>query len=278
MVHKVIAPLSVAILQPIFLLVRLASPFYKDQMSARWGLNGSFFVAYSLGIAGLATAFTSITPALEGRDTVSNLHLKTGHGIAGLTFFICMHCLLPFLLIVSSRVKRAHHDIVDLPEDRGNPEHPVSSMSMEKTLPNSEIVRSASQSLYDTSPPASPRPRTNSWGPSSIFRRSPDGRMSTDSESSSVGPQRGFEVVNRPTRIRRTSGSWPQSQSAENSSHQPRTLGDIDWLQRRRTLNAVVSYTVDIWVILILLRGNLIMLYLRRIERNYCPPQQPRML
>jgi hypothetical protein len=247
--HKILAPLSIALLQPGLFLFCAASPsYYKDHLPVRWALYGTIFVAYALGFAGLVTSFTGISSALTGNGSSTNLHLKTGHGIAGLVFFICMYGLLPGLLVVFSLAKRMRHSTEDLMSDGGKPEHTVSPVSMEKIHPNSEPARSASQSLHGISPPTSPRPRTNSWGPSSVFRRSPEGRLSSDSDSSSIGPSRGFEVVNRPTRARRASGGW-LTHSAENSSPQPiaRSLGDIDWLQRRRSLNAVVSYMLLIY-------------------------------
>ncbi|KAF9462635.1 hypothetical protein BDZ94DRAFT_1219539 [Collybia nuda] len=242
LVHKVLSPLSVAIFQLAYLLIRLLSPSYlEDHILIHWVVTGVVLAAYALGVAGLAMAFTGITRTTGGHRNTADLHLKTGHAISGLILFIGVHGLIPVLLFIASRIRGSHHNPGGLVDDDSKPNIPVSSLSMEKAHPNSEAMRSPSQSFHDMSPPASPRPRTNSWGPSSIFRRSPDGRRSTDSESSSLGPHRGFEVVNRPTRARRASGGWPQPHSAENYSQQiaARSLGEIDWLQRRRTLNAV---------------------------------------
>jgi hypothetical protein len=231
-VHKILAPISLAVFQPIYLLIRLLSPFDNGSGLPIRHISSALFllVAYTLGIAGLATSFTTISASdpASGRPP----YLKTGHGIAGLVLFVCFYGLVPGLFIISLCSKRSH-----VQNDKHEADRTASRDSREKL--DSVAGPSTPHSLHNTSPPSSPRPRTNSWGPSSNLQ---DGWLSSDTESlGSAGPSRTFEVVNRP-RARRTSGSWPIPQG-ENKSQQPtiRSLGDIDWLQRRRRLNAVVS-------------------------------------
>jgi len=70
-----------------------------------------------------------------------------------------------------------------------------------------------------------------------MMYRSQEERPSSDSESArSPSPKRGFEVVNRPSRMNKASGSWLAVPFAGGTSDR---LRDIDWLQRRRSLNAV---------------------------------------
>jgi len=64
--------------------------------------------------------------------------------------------------------------------------------------------------------------------------------VSSDSDSvTSASPQRGFEVVNRPSRRQTGRGSPLNIEGTSAALPAPRNLGEIDWLLRRRSLNAV---------------------------------------
>jgi hypothetical protein len=165
--------------------------------------------------------------------------LKTGHGIAGLIFFVCLYGLAPGLFVIFLGFKRRDNLVGRVQSEKHEVDRAASPGSPEKVDSNVEFPSATPRSVGDTSPPASPRPRTSSWGMSSNLH---EGRLSSDSESfNSAGPMRTFEVVNR-TRTRRTSGNR-LIPPGEYTPHQleSRNLGDIDWLQRRRSLNAVVS-------------------------------------
>lgn len=232
-VHKILAPVSLAIFQPVFLLFRLGSPSDNGiGPLIRHVSSALLFVPYALGIASVAISFITIS---TGPASLSSPHLKTGHGVAGLILFVWFYCLVPGLFILAMCFKRRG---VIMDRVRNTKHKAEKAASPDAT---SEKLDSAStpHSVHNISPPSSPRPRTNSWGPSNNLQ---DGGLSSDSESfGSAGPARTFEVVNRP-RPRRTSEGWPIS-PGENAL-QPvssRSLGEIDWLQRRRRLNAVAS-------------------------------------
>lgn len=271
-VHKILAPVSLAVFQPVFLFFRLLSP--SDNGSGlHFHLVSSallLLVAYALGIAGLVTSFTTISTFGPAFDRP--LDLKTGHGIAGLVFFVCFYGLVPGLFIVFLRFKRSGVLEGHVQNDIHEAERVTSSDSPEK--PDSVVGPSTPHSVHNPSPPASPRPRTNSWGPSSNLQ---DGWLSSDTESfGSAGPLRTFEVVNRP-RPRRTSGSWLVP-PGENTLHQltSRSLGDIDWLQRRRSLNAVVSREllfVQSVITFLFFRENLTMSSVKHTGHTYHQPQ-----
>ncbi|KAF8076371.1 hypothetical protein FPV67DRAFT_1664652 [Lyophyllum atratum] len=236
LVHKVLAPVSLAIFQAAFLLFRRASPLYQKQGSDIKNVSASVvlaLVAYSLGIGGVATSFSDISTLHP--SATSGLHLRTGHGIAGLIFFALLYVILPGLIVLHVRCTRARPSMQDSASEKTNPARVASPAATETyDWPSS---RSAPHSIHETSSPSSPRHRTNSWGPSSMMHRSHEGRMSSDSESlRSPSPSKGFEVVNRPSRQRKPSGSWLTVPLAEGSSNR---LRDVDWLQRRRSLNAV---------------------------------------
>ncbi|KAF8231918.1 hypothetical protein L208DRAFT_1274765 [Tricholoma matsutake] len=234
-VHKILAPISLAVFQPIFLFLRVFSSSDNGSGLPIRHVSSALLllIAYGLGIAGLVMSFTTISAS--GLESGHSPTLKTGHGIAGLIFFVCLYGLIPGLYIIFLCFQRSGILLGYVQCGKHEAERTACPDSHEKL--DSVDEPSTPHSIHNTSPPSSPRPRTNSWGPSSNLQ---DGWLSSDSESfGSAGPLRTFEVVNRP-RTRRTSGSWPVP-PGENLLQQPtsKSLGDIDWLQRRRRLNAV---------------------------------------
>jgi hypothetical protein len=224
LLHKLLAALSLIILQAIVLIFRnpIRSPF--TYICVAGGLG-----AYGLGVAGFVLAFStiSISSALDA-TLPSSPHLHTAHGIAGLVFFLCLYVFAPLWLLISastSRLRSPPRGPHQSPSDQGptNSVIVAEEKSDQITGPSS---RSAPQSIHDGSPPSSPRPRTQSWV-----------GFSSDTESVTCGVPRGFEVVNRPPRLRQTSGNTGPAEIPRPAS---RSLGEIDWLLRRRSLNLVV--------------------------------------
>ena len=248
--HKLAAPLSVALLLPAILLVRLALPAAKvarpidSKGFLVYSASAIAISAYGLGIAGLVTSFTSVRSTISvTKRSASNPILKTGHGIAGLILVVALYIVVPSLYLLSFfRSTRWHSqkEAVDRSEAAASR---ANSVDTAEKLASSTAPQ---QTQYPPSPPASPRARLHSWGGSSFWlsRRSREGRVSIDSESMhSAGPQRAFEVVNRPARIRRASINglaYPNIEIYQRVPVVPRSLGDVDWLDRRRSLNAVV--------------------------------------
>jgi len=254
--HKVLAPLSLALFLPAFILFRSYSPPFNNHERSPQHIAVVYFsgllilVSYGLGLAGLAMSFTSLslTPSfssiLSKRSSPANDFLQTGHGRAGLAFFLGLYGIVPLFCLLStfssrfSSTSRASAEAEK--EDEGEQTTAASIDTAEKL--RSRTARSASQSLHTMSRPSSPPPRhrTHSWGPSTLWRPSHERRVSSDSESvSSASPQRTFEVINRPNRVRRPS-SGMLSVPGEPRGIPLRGLGDIDWLQRRRSVGAVV--------------------------------------
>ncbi|KAG6919442.1 hypothetical protein DXG01_006325 [Tephrocybe rancida] len=233
--HKVLAPVSIAALQAAFLLFRHVSPLYQTGHPSIQAVYGSAILtvlAYGAGIAGCVIAFTSLS--FQGLSQRGSMHLRTGHGIAGIVLFSLLYVALPGLLLLYGYHTR-RSALVDQSHEKDDQTRSFSPEVIETyAWPTS---RSAPQSVHQaSSPPSSPRVRTNSWGPSTIMQRSQEeGRMSSDSESArSPSPKRGFEVTNRPSRTRKTSLlALPLSEVSSDR------LRDMDWLQRRRSLNAV---------------------------------------
>lgn len=228
--HKLFAPLSVLLAFPALLLYKLSFP--PSSGVTRFPALFISVVAYGIGLAGIITSFTSISrppSALAKRSSSSNI-LKTAHGQAGLAMFVGFYGLLPLLHAFSTFFY--HWRRVDAPltdEPKGSAEKLAATTS----------AASPSPSLLNPSRSGSPRPRTQSWGPSSLFRHSHEGRLSSDSESNlSSPPQRTFEVLNRPPRRHPDHLTIPSS-SGDSSQRSPRGLTEVDWLQRRRSLNAV---------------------------------------
>ena len=243
-VHKVLAPISVALLLPPVVCFRMTlSTFTGYRLSERqlhWFFTSAIvaIVAYALGIVGLALSFASISSTTRS----SPLILKTSHGQAGLALFLCLYGVVPVLFLIRYLVTRTTSE--DGKSGRTDPQ--VNSIS-EKPGSIPGPVGSATQSAFN-SPPPSPPGRPRSLGPT--FRaRTTEGGVQSDTESiTSSPPHRGFEVLNRPPRHRRLSGGWAQVYP-DSSQQQPlslRSLGDVDWLLRRRSLNAVVRIIIHV--------------------------------
>lgn len=243
--HKLLAPLSLAILLPSLLLLRLALPPAQshrptDRNLALFYLSAILaLAAYGAGVGGLVSSFTSMssTVTITKRST-SRTVLSTGHGVAGLALFIALYVMMPFLYLfhLCCSSSRSPKEV--------SQEAITSPANFTDTAEKLAAYTATQHSHY---PPSqhSPRARLHSWGGSSFLlgRRSREGRTSTDSESMhSSGPQRAFEVVNRPARIRRSSANglaYPNIDVYQRVPVAPRSLGDVDWLDRRRSLNAV---------------------------------------
>ncbi|KAJ3769522.1 hypothetical protein FB446DRAFT_747720 [Lentinula raphanica] len=245
-VHKILAPLSIALVSSGMILGRAFSPFFNTQVFTVRSMaihTLTLLVCFGLGIAGLVSAFlsissTSLNSGLSRRSSSStSLHLHTGHGIASLVFFIALWGVFPLLWLLSRYAERSS-------KSKGSIDEGLTPDKQQTTsIDTAEKLKSTQSRSRTPSRPSSPRQRTHSWGPSILWRPSTDRRPSSDSDSnSSAGPQaaltvnapvpeppRSFEVVNRPPRVRRT-----QMDRTPVSS-----LRDIDWLQRRRSLNTV---------------------------------------
>ena len=240
LLHKVLAPLSLVILFPILLFFRWKNLAVKVELTPERRVYMAvsfilFFGAYGMGLAGLVLSFTTID--ISNTLLTQNIHLKTTHGIAGLSFFLVLYGLVPFLYLASA-LFGPHPSISDQSQSRTTP----NSIDINEKSDALPLQSSLSPSVHNTSPPSSPRPRTVSWDAYNTLRPSTDEGLSCDSIPSAT-PQRGFEVVNRPSRSRKASGTWPTSDSFPGSP-QPlpttRALGEIDWLLRRRAVHAVV--------------------------------------
>ena len=240
LLHKLLTPLSLVILLPILLFFR------STKTTGEVGLTPErrvfmvisvilAFGAYGVGVAGFVLSFTTISTT----SFAQNPHLKTAHGIVGLALFLVLYGLVPFIYLASALL--GYHPSVS---GRGQSSEvvPISMGTNEKSdaLPPQGRL---SPSVHNTSPPSSPRQRTQSWDAFNALRPSTDEGLSNDSTASAT-PQRGFEVLNRPNRSRKASGTWPTSDNTPGLSQTlptTRALGEIDWLLRRRAVHAVVT-------------------------------------
>lgn len=229
LLHKLFAVLSLVILQAVILIFRnpIRPPF--TYYYAAGGLG-----AYGLGVAGFVLAFLTISVSPEEPSTILH-HLHTIHGIAGLIFFLCVYALVPLSMLVdgfTSRLRGSSQNAFCGSRQTGGsdlgPMHP--DIVVDEKSEHITGNRSAPQSLSNVSPPSSPRLRAQSWGPF-------EAGMCSDTESVTSGIPRGFEVVNRPPRPRRASENIVPAEIPRSAS---KSLGEVDWLLRRRSLNLVV--------------------------------------
>lgn len=229
LLHKLFVPLSLIILQVIILIFR--NPIRPP--STYYYLAGGLG-AYGLGVAGFVLAFTTISVSPDIPSTILS-HLHTVHGVAGLIFFLCVYALVPLLMLINASTSRlrgsSRKAFRGSHQTGGSDPGPVRSDIVVDEKPEHIIgSRSAPQSLSNISPPSSPRLRTQSWGPF-------EAGMCSDTESFTSGIPRGFEVVNRPPRLRQASGNTVPAEIPRSTS---KSLGEVDWLLRRRSLNLVV--------------------------------------
>jgi len=144
-----------------------------------------------------------------------------------------LYGLLLLLTVLHASTKRSKHDELAT-EGEESRKRADSDVTEKDQLP---------RSAQTPSPALSARRRTQSWGPSS-WRKVREDSLSIDSGSAELADlppaQRTFEVLNRPARTRRASGSR-LGVPLTNISHPTgsHSLGDLDWLNRRRSLTAV---------------------------------------
>ncbi|CAL1700948.1 unnamed protein product [Somion occarium] len=249
-IHKALAPVSIAILLPAIVLFRLSS-FSLSQPDAP-GLGLSFFfasivggiAAFGIGIGGLASAFTSITlNSSIAKRASSSLNLQTGHGRAGLALFVALYGVVPALVAISLCIKvrrnggvsslslsngRSRFNSSEAPEKRMDSPAPPTNAASEETSAADDRSQSRER-------------RARSW---SSFGwpggRHSAGHMSEESVQDAAGSPSGrsFEVTNRPQRTRHASVHSLAAFAEYNRPGQNRNVSDGSWLDQRRSLTS----------------------------------------
>ena len=245
--HATLASLSVALLLPAVILARLASPSstYKALLLMSAAIT---VVAYALGLGGLVTSFTSVSStSVTQKRSLSSLALGTGHGRAGLALFVALYGFIPVLYLLRESRSRTLRGFLNKHPSGDRSQSPLDSIGMTEK-PSSTDANAASCSIGHLNAVATPqtpqRPwpghmlwsgsRTRDWaGYTGTVGTESSASIAPDTSMAPTQPSRGFEVVNRPQRVRKPS---------TNVSHYSRgsALRDVDWLERRRSLNAVV--------------------------------------
>lgn len=251
-IHRILAPLSIALVLPMIIVYHLSSPSLKspaepsrNPLSLPIVLVSSFFII-GLGIAGLITSFTSISyDSSAVKRERSSLYLRTGHGIAGVALAAAFYVAMPirFLLPLFMRYRL---------DRRNSP----SRYEAEKSAVRSPVLSTTILGgPLDHQPGSANHSRSqSSTGLLQFWKRSIDRSTSNDVDGDEFGvrdppfplpqPSTGFEVVNRPKNAQRAS-SHSMSGLLDHSpprmgTHIPMRLGDISWLNRRRMVNTVV--------------------------------------
>jgi hypothetical protein len=234
--HKILSPLSTALLLLATVLYRI-SPLLESQDGSRITVFASAaiaLVAYAAGLGGLASSFAGTIPTSAlGEHSPSGVNLKTAHGQVGLALSVALYVSLPILLffVWSGQRRRASAEGHDqaLPMDKSQSHHGP---------------RASTPSSHQSPTPMSLSPLAHLQSWSLWPQRSYETPVSNDTESiDSAEPQRGFVVVNRPARSRHMSEHSAAAMSLNSSNHNRAlpNLRDMDWLERRRHLNTVVS-------------------------------------
>ena len=247
-VHKALAPISVAILLPAILAFRLSSPSTVAPAASDHRLGLYYLsmvlslVAFGVGIGGLASAFTSIslTTALAKRS--SSINLTTSHGKAGLALFAGLFGVVPILLIISAW----NSPDSDGSTIRGRYRANSGELAEKAGLYPGRISspQPTTNGLEDAAPEER-RQRTRSWHTLNPWPANRSARRSSESgldAVSSPSTLRSFEVTNRPTRARQASAHSLAAFADARPSHATRNLSEMSWFERRRSLNTVVSF------------------------------------
>ncbi|EAU84773.2 hypothetical protein CC1G_00292 [Coprinopsis cinerea okayama7 len=242
--HKLLSPLSLALLFLSAFLFRFFDLSFHGSTSQRLYtlfLLSFTIASYTLGIAGFVLGFTSLSFITSDREERSAPHLTTSHGLISLVFFALLYAATPVILLCSYLSRQPKQTLSDT-QSQASALRNLSPSPTEKTEPiRRESSHSPSPSgLY--SPPMSPRSQSAILQSTSNPPRRSLEALSTDGESIMSGsPRRGFEVLNRPARTRKHSETWSTSLGHGSPPPLPssRSLGEIDWLLRRRSVNAV---------------------------------------
>lgn len=268
-VHKLLCPLSISLALVATILARLSAPSIHQSPGSTERRAAFAYVAipagvvaYAIGVAGFAISLTSTTRSTSGlqrRDgTSADTFLKTVHGQAGFALFLGLYGLVPAfalgLWLARWRTKAPPARPVDDDTNRNDPDEAGAVGAGEKELSGMRRAVSPAQSAPDVHSTESSildrRQRAHS-GPG-LFPGWTGRDASEGSEHGRETPTKGFEVVNRP---RRASGGMALY-TPKDIFHRPRTeivrsLSDISWLERRRSLGAVVR---DLYCISVVLR------------------------
>ena len=207
----------------------------------------------------------SSSNTLKKRST-SGFILKTGHGQAALIFFIGLYAALAafFILTVTQKSSTVEAEAASERPDNSRKDSQETGFTFNGTAreKNGTVRRASSPSPapdQESLPPESPdTPGKRSMsilGGHFFSRRRNVGeridRRSSESgrDSMSSGPSRGFEVLNRGNRKRRLSANGLNGYPSEPVV--PRSLSDLSWLERRRSVAAVVSHLIALSLCLI---------------------------
>ena len=257
-IHKSLAPISLALLLPTVIFYRLSlPPTSSPPLPFSFGLRCTsmliLFVAYGAGLAGLVSSFTSISTSgsksgsLSRRAMSSSTILKTTHGQVGLALFISLYVLIPLLYLASLlrwRMFASQKDIVGKIRaerscaDSTDTAEKLNSLKVAADTTQQGVVRPPAT---PSSPGHTPRRHLGLW-----FRNK-DVKAPSETASESESPvQRTFEVVNRPNRARHPSSSGTPTfyEHPHRSSTMPRNLSELSWLERRRSVNVMVRSKV----------------------------------
>lgn len=247
--HKILAPLSVALVLPVILVQRLFSPSLKSSPEPPPSpslvpiLLIPGFAAFGLGIAGLITSFTSISydPSLIKRAE-SLLYFRTRHGIAGVVLAAAFYVAVPIIFLFSLFMRRLSGKRHLLPRDEAE------KLGARSPSPSTLVL----DGTIDHPPSISHSRSQSSTGLLQFWKRSMDRSRSSDTDGDEFGVRdppsprqaKGFEVVNRPRHTQRAS-SHSMSGLIDHGPDRvggyiPMRLGEINWLSRRRMVNTVV--------------------------------------
>ena len=181
--------------------------------------------------------------------------LKTSHGQAGLGLFVALYGVVPLLFLAYFVRWRL---FASTPKEivgkiRAERTRADSSDTAEKLNSFRGIADTSNQGGAPTRTPApSPGPTPSRRHLGFWFRSREGLTSSAESAPESESPiPRTFEVVNRRVRHHSASGTLNIYEPIHRSPTTPRNLSDLSWLERRRSVNAVVRTRIGVQDVLL---------------------------
>lgn len=267
--HKALSPVSLAGLLVALVIHRLSLPWMGASNKTNARSNLVYLaaiigvVSYAVGIVGLVLSFTSIKTSNNtlSKRASSRSTLKTGHGIAALILFIGLYAsFAAFIFTTVSNRSSSEPEVSSERPDASRKDSQETGMTLNGTTreKNGTVRRPSSPSSapdHESIPPESPDTEPGKRSLSllgghffskrrNVAERSDRRSSESGRDSMSSGPSRGFEVLNRGNRKRRLSANGLNDYSATeqiSTAGVPRSLSDLSWLDRRRSVAAIVG-------------------------------------
>lgn len=240
--HKVLSPVAVAAALPAMAIYRLSLPSVGSagRPGLLWLAGTLASAAFAVGVAGLATAFTSATytPSLVKRSSPQTL--ATAHGKAGIALFAGLVVVIIFSLVLA--VLRYGRSRANQVHSRPRPRAMSSELAEKEALRD---AREGSPEPQESNEKAHSKARSRDSAPWPFLghtRRRSSESLTASGDHTPPASTGSFEVTNRPTRARHASAhSLAAFSDPRSATTSPHNLADMSWVGAGRSASRLVS-------------------------------------